>query len=148
MTAGYSGTPLPKKLGLKEDGTLIAINAPPHFDKTLGPLPRGAALSNRLQDDYSLAILFCKNAAELTKNLPRMIARLHIDGILWVAWPKKKSKRFVDLTEDGIRKAALPTGLVDVKVCAVDDDWSGLKLMVRRTLRDKWKDNLASLASG
>ena len=138
MTAGYSGTPLWKKLGVKEGGALVLLNAPAGFGPELGDLPAGAKTATRLGAGTELAVLFCKDRAALEKQLPATAAKLHRDGALWISWPKKSSKLFKDLTEDGIRDVVLRTGLVDVKVCAVNDDWSGLKLMVRKELRTTW----------
>ena len=137
---GYSGTPLPKKLGLKEGGTLVIVHAPAHNGDWLSPLPDASRLSAKLAASNDLVLLFCRDAATLKKSLPRVSKKLNADGSLWISWPKKTSKLFVDLTEDGIRAIVLPTGLVDVKVCAVNEDWSGLKLMVRKELRDKWNN--------
>lgn len=136
--AGYSGTPLPKKLGLKEGGTIVLLNAPAGIEEFMVPLPARAKLVSKLTETSGLVVLFCKDVAALKKSLPVVSKKLHADGSLWISWPKKTSKLFVDLTEDGIRAVALPAGLVDVKVCAVNDDWSGLKLMVRKELRGKW----------
>ena len=136
--AGYSGTPLPKKLGLKEGGTLVLVNAPQGIEEFMIPLPAASKLSGRLATSNKLVVLFCKDTATLKKTLPAVSKNLHADGSLWISWPKKTSALFVDLTEGGIRAIALPTGLVDVKVCAVNDDWSGLKLMVRKEQRESW----------
>ena len=137
-TAGYSGTPLPKKLGWLDGGRLVLVNAPKGIEADIAPLPKGAVLANKLGAQESLVVLFCKDAATLKKSLPGVSAKLATDGSLWISWPKKASKLFVDLTEDMIRTIVLPTGLVDVKVCAINADWSGLKLMVRKELRAKW----------
>ena len=136
--AGYSGTPLPKKLGLKEGGAMVLLSAPAGIENIMVPLPQGAKLVSKLAGTNDLVVLFCKDVAALKKSLPVVSKKLHADGSLWISWPKKTSKLFVDLTEDGIRAVVLPTGLVDVKVCAVNEDWSGLKLMVRKELRGKW----------
>ena len=136
--AGYSGTPLPKKLGLKEGGTMVLLNAPIGIEQWLVPLPAGASLKSKLSGSNPLVVLFCKDVATLKKSLPTVSKKLPHDGSLWISWPKKSSPLFVDLTEDGIRALVLPTGLVDVKVCAVNDDWSGLKLMVRKEKRESW----------
>ncbi|MEP7157760.1 MAG: DUF3052 domain-containing protein [Betaproteobacteria bacterium] len=136
--AGYSGTPLPKKLGLKEGGTIVLINPPPGIEDFLVPLPDAASITNKAAKSNDLMMLFCRDITALKKSLPPVSAKLHADGSLWISWPKKASKLFVDLTEDGIRTIVLPTGLVDVKVCAVNDDWSGLKLMVRKERRAGW----------
>ena len=136
--AGYSGTPLPKKLGLKDGGTMVLLNAPIGIEKLLMPLPAGARLTSKLAASNDLVVLFCKDLAALKKSLPATSKKLHANGSLWISWPKKTSKLYVDLSEDGIRTLALPTGLVDVKVCAVNEDWSGLKLMVRKEQRESW----------
>lgn len=136
--AGYSGTPLPKKLGLKDGGTLVMLNAPEGIEKWLVPLPPVSSLVTKLTAANALVILFCRDTSALKKALPTVSKKLHANGSLWISWPKKTSNLFVDLTEDGIRAIVLPTGLVDVKVCAINEDWSGLKLMVRKELRGKW----------
>ena len=136
--AGYSGTPLPKKLDLKEGGTMVLLNAPIGIEQYLVPLPVGASLVSKLARSNALVVLFCKDVATLKKSLPTVSEKLPSNGSLWISWPKKSSPLFVDLTEDGIRALVLPTGLVDVKVCAVNDDWSGLKLMVRKERRESW----------
>jgi hypothetical protein len=138
MTAGYSGTPLWKKLGVKPGGTLVLLNTPAGFGDELSDLPDDARTATKLAAETELAVLFCKDRATLEKQLPPAAAKLHRDGSLWISWPKKASKLFKDLTEDGVREVALPMGLVDVKVCAVNDDWSGLKLMVRKDQRKGW----------
>ena len=138
MVAGYSGTPLPKKIGLKDDGTLVVINPPLGLNAMFEPLPLGAGISSRLTASTALAILFCRDTATLTKQIGPCAAKLAADGALWIGWPKKSSKLFIDLTEDIIRDVVLPMNLVDVKVCAINDDWSGLKLMVRKECRANW----------
>jgi hypothetical protein len=138
MTAGYSGTPLWKKLGLKEGVTLATVNAPTGFVDDLGELPSLANIRKGLKADEMLGIVFVGNRAGLEKQIATAAKKLNRDGTLWVSWPKKSSTLFKDLTEDGIRDVVLPMGLVDVKVCAVNDDWSGLKLMVRKELRSGW----------
>ena len=135
---GYSGTPLPKKLGLKEGSTIVLLNAPGCIEQLMVPLPAGASLVSKLAATNELVVLFCADMATLKKSLSAVSKKLQADGSLWISWPKKSSKLFVDLTEDGIRTVALPTGLVDVKVCAVNEDWSGLKLMVRKEKRESW----------
>lgn len=137
-TAGYSGTPLPKKLGLKDGGKLVLLNAPDGIEDDLVPLPLASKLVHKLAVQSDLVMLFCKDMSSLKKSLPIVSKKLQADGSLWISWPKKTSKLFIDLTEDGIRSVVLPTGLVDVKVCAVNADWSGLKLMVRKELRGNW----------
>lgn len=137
-TAGYSGTPLPKKLGLKEGGTLVLLNAPAGIASEFAPLPTGATIITKQSSTSALLVLFCSDTATLRKSLPAVSKKLPADGSLWISWPKKSSKLFADLTENVIREVVLPTGLVDVKVCAVNSDWSGLKLMVRKELRAGW----------
>ncbi len=131
--AGYSGKPLIDKLGLKPDAAAIAIAAPAKYAE----LVDGAAIKPMAQPPKSGAFdfihLFVKDAAGLAAALPKLEPRLAQGGMIWVSWPKKTSPLFRDLTEDGIRALVLPGGkLVDVKVCAVDADWSGLKLMRRK----------------
>lgn len=138
ISAGYSGTPLPKKLGWADGGRLALVHAPAGIEADIAPKPMGATLAATLAAEESLVLLFCEDAATLKKSLARVSRKLAADGTLWISWPKKSSKLFVDLTEDGIRAIVLPTGLVDVKVRAINEDWSGLKLMVRKELRAKW----------
>ena len=135
---GYSGTLLAKKLGLKQGEILVLLNAPDGIEEFLAPLPPASKLSGKLAASNKLVLLFCQDTAALKKALPPVSKKLRADGSLWISWPKKTSKLFVDLTEDGIRAIVLPTGLVDVKVCAVNEDWSGLKLMVRKEHRESW----------
>lgn len=131
--AGYSGKSLIAKLGWK-DGLKAIVIAPPG---DYAELTDGAAIAVKKSapatGSFDFIHLFLKDATALARDLPKLEPRLATGGMIWVSWPKKTSKLFVDLTEDGIRKVCLPMGLVDVKVCAVDNDWSGLKLMRRRT---------------
>jgi hypothetical protein len=129
--AGYSGTPLPQKLGIKPDSTAGLIGAPDDFQKTLGALPSGAKLVRAPKTAVDLVVWFTTSRQALAGNLPR-IAKLAGAGGLWIAWPKKTSGVPSDLTEDVLREVILPTGLVDVKVCAIDQTWSGLKFLRRR----------------
>ena len=130
--AGYSGKSLIAKLGLKDGAKAIAIAPPP----TYADLTEDAAITPKKSapatGSYDFIHLFVKTTADLARDLPKLEPRLATGGMLWVSWPKKTSNLFVDLTEDGIRKVCLPMGLVDVKVCAVDADWSGLKLYRRK----------------
>lgn len=128
--AGYSGTPLPKKLGIKPDSTTALVGAPQGFRKTLGGLPEGARLQNEFRGEEDLAIWFVRSRAELTRGMKPMAGRRD-QGKLWIAWPKKTSKLTADLGEADVREAGLAAGLVDFKVCAIDADWSGL-LFTRR----------------
>ena len=127
MTAGYSGTPLPKKLGMLPGTTVF-------FDGGALDIP-DIVPAKRLGRDVDIVHLFTKSAAELRKKLADYRKHLRDDATVWVSWPKKASKVPTDITEDVIRDVALPLGLVDVKVCAVDEIWSGLKLVVRKALR-------------
>ena len=136
-TAGYSGTPLAKKLGYKPGFRARTSNAPKNYDEMVAPLPDGVRISNRLSKDIDLWHLFTKSRKQLAGALPDMMAKIRQDGMIWVSWPKKASKVATDVSEDTVRELALPLGLVDVKVCAVDETWSGLKLVIRKELRKK-----------
>jgi hypothetical protein len=129
--AGYSGTPLARKLGIKPGWQIFADQAPDHYPALLDPLPEEASLVERLTDEVHMVHLFATTAKGLGAKLEKYKQKIGDDGVIWVSWPKKAAKVATDVTEDGIREAALPLGLVDVKVCAVDDVWSGLKLVVR-----------------
>jgi hypothetical protein len=133
--AGYSGTPLARKLGLRPGAAFHAPNAPSHYAALLDPLPEGARLAARWSAGVDFVHLFVDRRADLAAALVRWRERLPSDGTLWISWPKKASKVPTDITEDTVRELALPLGWVDVKVCAVDDVWSGLKLVVRKELR-------------
>jgi len=133
--AGYSGTPLIRKLGIRPQERVIAINAPKNYEKLLGDLPEGASVVDRITPNANFIHLFVGHRANLEKELPRLRNKLADTGTLWVSWPKKSSGVPTDVTEDVIREVALPLGVVDTKVCAVDETWSGLKLMIRRTNR-------------
>src|SRR5687767_2490767 len=132
--AGYCGTPLAKKLGIKP-GTALYLLAPPgHYDELLAPLPEGVKRVRKI-DDADVAHFFVTARARLEKDLRAAVPKMQQDAAIWISWPKKAAKVATDITEDTIREVALPLGLVDVKVCAVDDVWSGLKLVVRKELR-------------
>jgi hypothetical protein len=133
--AGYSGTPLVKKLGIREGMRLVAPGAPRHYRTLLGSLPRGVAFGAKLDDKADLIHVFVTKKSALSEVLASCRASLRADAVIWVSWPKRAAKVSTDLTEDVIRDVALPLGFVDVKVCAVDDVWSGLKLVVRKALR-------------
>ncbi len=135
MNAGYSGTPLLKKLGIKEETDIVIINAPEGYLEYLGELPAGTALKNKLAGKLSFLQFFTLKKSELEKKLPLLKKSLISNGQIWISWPKKTSKIPTDVTEDVIRKIALKNGLVDVKVCAIDEVWSGLKLVIR--LKDR-----------
>jgi len=135
-TAGYSGTPLWKKLGYKDGIRARADGAPVGYEALLA-LPPGVRVSwlVRAGRDLAFVHLFCLRKAELGRRLKAYRGTLAPDGALWVSWPKRASGVETDLTEDVIRELALPLGFVDIKVCAVDATWSGLKLVIRRSLR-------------
>ena len=133
--AGYSGTPLPKRLGVKPGATLVLVGAPADFAATLGELPDGARIRRDARARGERVVLFAGSRAELAKRFPAAARAVADGGSLWLAWPKKSSGVTTDITEDTIRQIALPMGLVDVKVCAVDDTWSGLKLVIRKDRR-------------
>jgi hypothetical protein len=133
--AGYSGTPLSKKLGIKPGSHVYAKDPPAGYRKLLAPLPEGVRFSTRLATGMEFIHLFTSSRAKLASSLPPLKKKLKADGILWISWPKKVSGVGTDVTEDVIRNLALPLGLVDVKVCAVDDAWSGLKLVIRKENR-------------
>ncbi len=135
--AGYSGTPLVAKLGIKPDHSLALINAPDGFLGYLGPLPAGAQVLDDPKAKLDVAVLFVTAAAELARAFGRVAKRLNPAGGLWVAWPKKASGVATDLTEDVVRRIGLDAGLVDNKVCAIDDVWSGLRFVIR--LKDRPK---------
>jgi Protein of unknown function (DUF3052) len=134
-TAGYSGTPLPRKLGFKPGMKAALLGAPDGFDATLGALPDGVAVARRLGGSKDLVVVFVTERADLARRVEALRRAIAPDGMVWVAWPKKASKVPTDMTEDVVRDVALPAGLVDVKVCAIDATWSGLKLVIRRELR-------------
>jgi hypothetical protein len=133
--AGYSGTPLPQKLGFKPGMRAALIGAPEGFRDTLGELPAGVRVSSRLGRGLDLVVFFTTERAKLEQRLDALRAAIAPDGMVWVAWPKRASGVPTDITEDTIRDVVLPTGLVDVKVCAIDDVWSGLKIVIRKDLR-------------
>ena len=134
-TAGYSGTPLPKKLGIKE-GTLFAtVHTPDEFATTLGALPAEAEWRTRLSPGLGVVIAFYTSRAALATEWPKLTKAVAPHGTVWVAWPKKASKVPTDVTEDVVRELLLPSGWVDNKVCAIDDTWSGLRFALRRELR-------------
>jgi hypothetical protein len=133
--AGYSGTPLAKKLGVKEDATLVAVGAPDGFRALLEPMPVGVRWKARLTPPVDLVIAFFTRRADVTRSWPRLTKAVGPSGVVWVAWPKRSSGVATDLIEDAFRADLLPTGWVDVKVCAIDETWSGLKFVLRKELR-------------
>lgn len=133
--AGYSGTPLQKKLGIKPGARVVFVNQPPSLLRDLGELPDNVKVLKGAAAELDFAHLFVKSRAELEAQFARLAARLQPAGMLWVSWPKKASGVATDLDENVVRNTGLAKGLVDVKVCAVDDTWSGLKFVIR--LKDR-----------
>ena len=129
--AGYSGTPLIQKIGIKPGHRVVLRNHPASFVQDLGKFPDGAESSDRLSGKADVVVYFTEWLAALEKDFSRLSAALVPDGMLWIGWPKKSSGRPTDLTEDVVRRVGLACGLVDVKVCAIDDTWSGLKFVIR-----------------
>ena len=129
--AGYSGTPLPAKLGIRPGARIGLRNAPPGFRTLLEPWPEDAVVTGPRARELDLVVLFATTARELEKEFRRGAAALVPAGALWIGWPKKASGVATDLAEDRVREIGLAAGLVDVKVCAIDDTWSGLKFVVR-----------------
>jgi len=134
---GYSGTPLAQKLGITPEMTVILISAPANYRKLLGPIADSVEFSDKIKSASNFVHIFTKSRGELEKRLAILREKVADTGIVWVSWPKKSSGVATDVTEDVVRVAALPLGFVDVKVCAIDETWSGLKLMVRRTNRKR-----------
>jgi hypothetical protein len=135
VTPGYSGTPLAKKLGYAAAGRVLLIGAPDDYRSWLGPLPADVGFERSASARTDMAHVFATQRAELAKHLAALRRKLKPDAAVWVSWPKKAAKVATDITEDTVRQVALPLGYVDIKVCAVTDVWSGLKLVVRRELR-------------
>jgi len=133
--AGYSGTPLPKKLGVKADQRIALLNEPKDFQKELGQLPPNAQIVKRLSAPLDLVLLFVDREKILAKQFPALAKKLSTNGMIWVAWPKKSSGVATDLIFERVQRIGLDCGLVDVKICAVDDTWSGLKFVIR--LKDR-----------
>jgi hypothetical protein len=131
-TPGYSGKTLTQKLGVKPGDVILAIGAPEHYADLLDPLPDGARIAHEAVSP-AMVHVFVRTAEALEALAEDLVSLPATGGSIWVSWPKKSSPMFVDLTEDGIRRILLPTGWVDVKVCVVDADWSGLKFLRRRT---------------
>jgi hypothetical protein len=134
--AGYSGTPLPRKLGIKPGHRVALLGAPDGFEAdTLGELPDGVGVVRRAGREADVIVSFHTSRAELERRLPTLRAMMEPAAGLWIAWPKRASKVPTDMTEDVVREIALPTGLVDNKVCAIDETWSGLRLVIRLSAR-------------
>ena len=135
MTTGYSGTPLAKKLGIKDGFYVLTLNAPDDYCDLLAPLPDAVKVSDLTRSGVDLIHLFTNCRDELFGKLAECSGQIKQDGSIWVSWYKKAAKLPTEITEDTVREAAFPLGLVDVKVCAVDEKWSGLKLVIRKENR-------------
>jgi hypothetical protein len=135
--AGYSGTPLAKKLGINPGHRVALLGAPDGLRASLEPLPAGVRVTTSARGTLDVIVSFHDRRADLERRIPTLLQALDVDGGLWMAWPKKASGVPTDLTEDVQREIWLPIGLVDTKVCAIDDVWSGLRLCWRRELRDE-----------
>ncbi len=133
--AGYSGTPLAKKLGIEEGARVALLGAPDGFDAELAPLPDGVRVLRRLAAHLDVAVLFVTSRGDLERRLQKVAACLQAAGALWVAWPKKASKVATDLDENVVRDLILSDALVDNKICAIDDTWSGLRFVYRLSAR-------------
>ena len=133
--AGYSGTPLAKKLGIREGARVYVENAPRDYRKLVSPFPKNVTLATRADRETDLVHVFTKERKRMEAALREWRGTLRDDAVIWLSWPKKSAGVDTDITEDTIRGVALPLGLVDVKVCAVDEVWSGLKLVLRREQR-------------
>ena len=132
--AGYSGTPLPQKLGIKPGTIVVVVNEPTNYRELIGKLDR-VTFSNRIGANSDFVHIFAKRRSELESKLSILRGKISDNGTIWVSWPKKSANVPTDITEDVVREVALPLGFVDIKVCAVDETWSGLKLMIRRENR-------------
>ena len=132
---GYSGTPLPKKLGIKEGASVVLVHAPDGAAALIAPLPDGVRLGRRIGANADVVVAFFTRRAALEREFDRLRRGIHDAGGLWIAWPKRASGVVTDITEDVVREIALAAGLVDNKVCAIDATWSGLRVVVRRENR-------------
>jgi Protein of unknown function (DUF3052) len=130
QTSGYSGTPLVKKLGIKEGFKIRIVNQPAYYFDLFTEMPENISILSDKKIKKNLIHYFAKKAKDLHKDIVSMRNEIEQDGAIWISWPKKASKLATDITEDFIRNLALANGLVDSKVCAVDETWSGLKLVI------------------
>jgi len=133
--AGYSGTPLVKKLGIKEGSRVALVNAPENFETELGELPDNVKFMKSTTKSLDLILFFVLSERVLARDFAKLAARLTSNGMIWIAWPKKSSGVTTDLTFEPVQRIGLDAGLVDVKICAIDDTWSGLKFVYR--LKDR-----------
>jgi hypothetical protein len=139
VPAGYSGTPLAKKLGYKDGMRVVLIDAPADYDALVAPLPPGVRFDTEVGQATDLVHVFAIEKTVLAGHLALLRKSMPDLGVLWISWPKKAAKVPTTITEDTIRELALPLGLVDIKVCAVSAVWSGLKLVIRKELRKESK---------
>jgi hypothetical protein len=137
--AGYSSTPLAKKLGIKEGSRIGLVNAPENFESELGKLPDKAEILSRLTNSLDIILFFVMSERALARDFSKLARKLAANGMIWVAWPKKSSGVTTDLSFTPVQRIGLDAGLVDVKICAIDDTWSGLKFVYR--LKDRPKEN-------
>lgn len=114
---------------------MLLVDVPRNYQQLVSPLPSDITMSSKLRKNVDFCHFFTRSGAELRRRLPKLQSAIQQSGCIWVSWPKKASKMPTDITEDTIRDVALPLGLVDIKVCAVDETWSGLKLVIRKELR-------------
>ena len=142
-SSGYSGTPLARKLGIKEGSRVTIVSAPGGFADLLDPTPNGVRIARRLGRDADVIVAFHTKRAVLERRFDRLRAAMHDAGGLWIAWPKSASGVVTDITEDVVRDVALAKGLVDNKVCAIDATWSGLRVVVR--VKDRRKPSPATV---
>lgn len=133
--SGYSGTPLPKKLGIKEDSIVAFERAPEGFGDLLGSLPDGVEIRKSTRGSRDVIVSFFTRRSSLERRIDSLGRSIRPDGGLWVAWPKRSSGVETDITEDSVREVVLPLGLVDNKVCAIDETWSALRVVWRKHLR-------------
>jgi hypothetical protein len=133
--ACYSGTPLARKLGFRKGDRVALVAAPAGFEALLAPLPAGVTVSRRVGSSLDAIVFFATRRAEIERRHRALAARLTPEGMLWLAWPKRASGVQTDVVEDVLREVILPSGMVDTKVCAIDETWSGLRFVRRRELR-------------
>jgi hypothetical protein len=137
--AGYSGTPLPKKLGIREQSRIAFVNAPKDFAAYLGLLPPSAEVVKRVTKPLDIILLFVTEERVLAREFAKLAAKLATNGMIWIAWPKKSSGMSTDLSFDRVQRIGLDAGLVDVKICAIDETWSGLKFLHRKKAQENKK---------
>ncbi len=135
MAAGYSGTPLAKKLGIEEGAVVAVIGDPGHFAELVAPLPQSVTVRSSARGSADVAVFFTKERRKLADRIEVLGRLIFPNGAVWVAWPKRASKVSTDMTEDVVREVVLPLGMVDVKVAAIDETWSGLKIVWRKEHR-------------